>query len=461
MVDIEASHAEHGRGTMVRDNSWSRASQPIQGDLSNILVSQLLQSFLPAKATGMLEIRAGEGNSMIWYEDGILTHAVTGDLVGDDAVMSVVGWKSGQFKFEPRVKTDAKSVRSIIESLVIQGTQLAERKAYLRSAGIDINAVLIPVNPRLSELEFIHKVNRNPPMDMATLGRFYQALDGRKSLSEVYQFMGLTPGQIFVLVYHLLICDCIKVARVQPERRDKISETSHGQQGSTQLSATSSRPNNNYASTEVAKNTSENNQSQSNGPLKIEPRSIDSGAIQSVMMNLRRAETGMFIYPAFLYFLEQEYFRSYRAGSPLAVLVFEMRYLTKVGNDLVRQLLPPAALLDAVGRISTLKRHIDLLAHYDAFDYAMLLPNTKSSGAQVFANRLVKSLTASPLAGSIDASKLLLSFGAASVPEDSLDLSLLLGAADTAMNIARQNKQPLVMFRDIKGVAAGSRAKKS
>ena len=147
------------------------------------------------------------------------------------------------------------------------------------------------------------------------------------------------------------------------------------------------------------------------------------------MMSIRRAETGMFIYPAFLYFLEQEYFRSYRSGSPLSVLVFEMRYLTQMGNEFIRQTLPPPALLDAVGRISTLKRHVDLLAHYDAFDYALLLPNTEPSGALIFANRLVKSLTASPLAGNIDPSKLILSFGSASVPEDFLDLSLLLGAA--------------------------------
>ena len=450
MVDIEASHAEHGRGTMVRDNSWSRASMPIQGSLGNIAMGQLLQSFTPGKATGMLEIRGPEGNSMIWYEEGLPTHAITGDMVGDDAVMATMGWRTGDFKFEPRVKTDVKTVRSIIESLVVQGTQLADRKAYLKSAGIDINTILVPVNIHLTELDFIQKVSRNAPMDIGTLAKFYQTLDGRKNLTDVSKSIGMSVTQIYILVYHLLICDCIKVGSVQPQHGGMAMPTG------APAAAAAARPGvaPNYAAAAAAGTPGAPGTTGTVAALPVEPRNIDSGAIQSVMMSLRRAETGMFIYPAFLYFLEQEYFRSYRSGSPLSVLVFEMRFLTQVGNEYVRQILPPPALLDAVGRISTLKRHVDLLAHYDAFDYAMLLPNTRSSGAQIFANRLVKTLTATPLAGGIDSSKLLLSFGSASVPEDFLDLSLLLGAADSAMNRARQTRQPLIMYKDIKEPSA-------
>ncbi|HEY9681246.1 MAG TPA: DUF4388 domain-containing protein [Oculatellaceae cyanobacterium] len=463
MVDIEAAHAEHGKGTMVRDNSWSRASMPIQGMLGNIAMGQLLQSFLPGKATGLLEIRGPEGNSMIWYEEGSPTHAMTGELVGDDAVMATMGWRTGEFKFEPRVKTDVKTVRSIIESLVAQGTQLADRKAYLKSAGIDANSILVPVNVHLTELDFIQKVSRNSPMDIGTLARFYQALDGKKTLTDVSLSIGMSVTQIYILVYHLLICDCIKVGALQPQHH--IVAQMPGAVGAPMITApppvptispaaaaAAARPGvaPSYAAAAAAGVPGAPGTTGQVAALPVEPRNIDSGAIQSVMMSLRRAETGMFIYPAFLYFLEQEYFRSYRSGSPLSVLVFEMRFLTQVGNELVRQILPPPALLDAVGRISTLKRHVDLLAHYDAFDYAMLLPNTRSSGAQIFANRLVKTLTSAPLAGGIDASKLLLSFGSASVPEDFLDLSLLLGAADAAMNKARQTRQPLVMYKEIK-----------
>ena len=159
----------------------------------------------------------------------------------------------------------------------------------------------------------------------------------------------------------------------------------------------------------------------------------------------------MFIYPAFLYFLEQEFFRSYRAKNPLSVIVFEMRCLVQTGGEVLRQVLPVPALVDATLRLSQLKRHQDLLAHYDAFDYALILPSTKSGGANIFANRLVKCLTSSPLAG-MQSNQLALFVGSATIPEDFVDLSSMLGAADACMKRARETNQSVVMYRDLKNL---------
>ena len=67
------------------------------------------------------------------------------------------------------------------------------------------------------------------------------------------------------------------------------------------------------------------------------------------MMSLRRPDSGFFTYPAFLYFLEQEYFRAYRTGSPMSVAIFQMsvergmgmrsqRYAMVVDNGVIKGL---------------------------------------------------------------------------------------------------------------------------
>jgi GGDEF domain-containing protein len=167
------------------------------------------------------------------------------------------------------------------------------------------------------------------------------------------------------------------------------------------------------------------------------------------MMSLRRPETGMFTYPAFLYFLEQEYFRGYRSASPISIVVFQMR-VRNGASDAIREPLPVAAVSEAVRRISRVKRHVDLLAHYETFDYALLLPNTKTGGAGVFANRVIKALKASALAPGIDSSNLSLSFGVACIPEDTLDLSLLLSGAEVAQNASQHSNNPVTLYRDVK-----------
>jgi diguanylate cyclase (GGDEF)-like protein len=187
--------------------------------------------------------------------------------------------------------------------------------------------------------------------------------------------------------------------------------------------------------------------------LLLCPRNIDGEAIQNVMTSLRNQDTGMFMTPAFLYFLEQEYFRSLRSRSSLSVIVFDIREESPEDGNMLRKPLPAAALVEAVVRITALKRHVDVLAHYDEESYALLLPHTKSAGAKTLANRLIRSLTEKPLAN-VDASRLAISIGCASIPEDFVDLSKLLGATDLTLAQAKKTRTRLVMYSDIKNSVA-------
>jgi GGDEF domain-containing protein len=181
----------------------------------------------------------------------------------------------------------------------------------------------------------------------------------------------------------------------------------------------------------------------------MEPKRIDKRLIQNVMMSLRSPETGLFTYASFLYFMEQEYFRAYRSANPMSVALFQMR-VQAPGADSPRDPLPMSALSAAVRRISSMKRHVDLLAHYENFDYALLLPSTKSAGAVVLASRLVNALMSEDLIpGMITPQNFRISFGIACIPEDFRDLSLVLAAAEIANNVAASGPEPIVLFNQI------------
>ena len=76
--------------------------------------------------------------------------------------------------------------------------------------------------------------------------------------------------------------------------------------------------------------------------------------------------------------------------------------------------------------------------------------DTKGEGARVFANRIMAALLKSPLSTGVDARSLSLSFGAACVPEDFLELGLLLSAAEAAKaNALTTVENPIVLYRDL------------
>ncbi|HEY9772998.1 MAG TPA: DUF4388 domain-containing protein [Planktothrix sp.] len=381
---------------------------PPSGDIAHMPVPKLLQTIATAGATGKLDARNTEQTIVVFFKNGLPVDATAPDTVGDDALIELISWRQGQFNFEPRVLRHSHTVHHSVDKLVAQSKQYSDQLRQLEDSGMHPLSTFAPV-AEMDEMDFIHKLSRGTPTDMGTLGRFFRSLSGKQNLDELCRTMGHSRIMTVHIVHHLVKNGAVRL------------------HNGNQPAAVQAEP----------------------PPLMVQPRQLDGAAIQAVMMSLRRLDTGMFLYPAFLYFLEQEFFRTYRSRSALSVIVFEVRFVP-VGGTGKPQMLPGPAALDAVLRISQLKRHQDLLAHYDTYDYALLLPNTKAAGAQTFANRVIKVLTASPLAGGIDASQLTISLGCASIPEDCTDLTVLLGAADLAMQQSRQLKQPLVMFRDIK-----------
>jgi GGDEF domain-containing protein len=283
--------------------------------------------------------------------------------------------------------------------------QLIDNAAYLRNVGLRPEAYIVKKHDNLSERDFESMVASGMPLNMAAQKQFYKSIAPNETVQQLLERMRLSRSQWIQLLCNLLRTDLITIEQPQAGKR---------------------------------------------GRLPLEPKHIDKRAIMNIMMSLRSPETGMFTYPAFLYFLEQEYFRAYRSASPISIVVFQMR-IYSANLDPVREPLPLSALSEAVRRISRVKRHVDLLAHYETYDYALLLPNTKVAGAQVFANRLVKALMGEPLIpGIVDGTNLSVAFGIASIPEDFLDLSLLLSGAEVAKNAALHGAGPVALYRDVK-----------
>jgi GGDEF domain-containing protein len=116
--------------------------------------------------------------------------------------------------------------------------------------------------------------------------------------------------------------------------------------------------------------------------------------------------------------------------------------------------LPPQALQEAARRIDIAKRDLDLLAHFEMFSYALLLPGTESAGAAMLAHRIMEMLRSKiPPAedGEVftEIPNPALAFGIAGIPEDCIDMGLLLTAAKTSKLMAQSNSYPIVMFKDL------------
>lgn len=404
MQAVQPSDSEMARLQSVglQDNSWAKGTAELAGDLSLVQPSSLLQSILIAKMTGRLSIDKDVQHAIIYFVNGEPVFAECGQQAGDEAILELVGWREGRYHFEKRERTDRNNVASDLEDLIVKGVQLSDNMNYLRHAGIVMESVLLKKRKDLTDFELSASIAGSTNVVSDALIEMYEAIDDRTMLKQLVKKLNFPRGMWVPAICHLLDHDFISFSN------DLV--TPRSERGN------------------------------------LTPKSIDTSLIHTVMMTLRRAETGMFTYPAFLYFLEQEYFRAYRSGAAISVMVMEMRVVGAPPN-FGRDPLDVEALAECFRRISKLKRHIDILAHYENFDYAMILPNTRNQGANIFAKRVIKALTAAPLPG-IEHNRLSLAFGVASIPDDCTDLSLLLSAAEEAKGQALRSAMPVVLYQD-------------
>lgn len=377
---------------------------PESGSLKQISLIKLLRLYKAAKVSGRLRLDTQDAAAVIYLHEGETLQALMGELKGDEALTEILLMSEGQFVLSRGISTAnaARNIETPPEVLLANHKQMAYLLKELQDYGMQAGSTFVRSDASLTKDEFLRIASQEAPMDPEIMSKLYIKLDGKQTLAELAKTSGLSRLHLIEALYHMVSFELVDIYMPPAAPRQ----------------------------------------------LVVTPKKIDGAMIQSVMMSLRREDTGLFIYPAFLYFLEEEFFRVYRARGTISVTLFEMRDEVNTESGVKRRVLPSVAIADAAGRIAGRKRHTDVVAHYEAYDFAVVLPGTGSAGTKVFIKKIIKALTETPLAG-MDGRKLAIAFGTATIPEDFTNLNSMLGAAELALEQARNQGKVLVQYRDL------------
>ena len=190
---------------------------------------------------------------------------------------------------------------------------------------------------------------------------------------------------------------------------------------------------------------------QSSAPAKPLPAPVDldRAAVDAVFKSLSNPETGLLNQGSLLFFLVREFSRFQVNNEPFSLIIMEMNVIIQgsVGAQLPRPL-PPRGIRAAAQKIFSITRQLDLVAHYDQTDYAILLPATSRQQAADFAQSVSKTLLLQPLLPDMEPKSLIVRIGVASFPEDTSHPGILLAAARDAKMAAVQREKPVMLFAD-------------
>ena len=103
----------------------------LSGSLSHMDLPGVLQMLAHSRQTGSLYVNAGAIDGIIFFDKGTVTHAESGDLIGDEAVVHIVkhcnAADTGAYKFLPGESPGTRTVlRSATELMLVALRELDE-----------------------------------------------------------------------------------------------------------------------------------------------------------------------------------------------------------------------------------------------------------------------------------------------------------------------------------------------
>ena len=97
----------------------------VEGDLVDLTLPSLMQAITREGSTAVLRVQrgtedGGNGQGALYFCEGALIHALTGDVVGDEAMYELLGWSEGRFRLcrdgDPQPRTVTQRLASFVTS---------------------------------------------------------------------------------------------------------------------------------------------------------------------------------------------------------------------------------------------------------------------------------------------------------------------------------------------------------
>lgn len=379
-----------------KDEEDSEVEAVLQGDINKVHIPTVLQSIQMGQMTGRLTVRSEGRGVDVYFDEGEPIHASDGVDNGQEVILDMISLRVGKFRFLPDERTMERTINRRLDGLIMEAVTLVDQTTFLeQQQGLNGEAYLIARNPNMTEEEFDTVIAHGAPVDGVLQKKIYREIGDYKTLLDVLRSLPVKRSEWVPIIFNLVTLNLISISDKQPQARRQTV---------------------------------------------LLDAQVDIKTLEQVLAPCKRVETGILTYPAFQYFVAQECFRYELCGMPLSVVVFTLKRATDGASP---ELL---AVKEIMQIINNIKRPIDMLGHFQMFDYGCVLPNTGTRSAAVFAQKVQESV-----AQVAATHNLVMCFGIAGIPENCKSMGQLLSAASEAKKYAESSASPVILYQNMQG----------
>jgi hypothetical protein len=178
-----------------------------QGSLSELHLPDIVQLMSVSGKTGVFCLEDGAVRGEIYLKDGQIVHAQIEDAQGEDAVYALAIWTKGDFRFDPGVLTEIRTITKSNTNLLMEAARRLDEWRVLSKKIPSVD--LVP--------EFVIQVGREGQINLNT-GEWLilSKIDGQRSVKQIAIASNLAVFDAAKVLYGLVATGLIRLKQGAP-----------------------------------------------------------------------------------------------------------------------------------------------------------------------------------------------------------------------------------------------------
>jgi hypothetical protein len=173
-----------------------------QGSLAELHLPDIIQLISVSGKTGVFHLADGALRGQIFLNDGKIVHAQLEDASGEEAVYALAIWSKGDFKFEPGISTEQRTISKSNTNLLMEAARRLDEWRVLSKK--------IPSTEMVPE--FVVQENREGQINLNTSEwLILSKIDGQRSIKQIAQAGGLSVFDAAKILYGLIATGLIRL----------------------------------------------------------------------------------------------------------------------------------------------------------------------------------------------------------------------------------------------------------
>ncbi|GAP12590.1 uncharacterized distant relative of homeotic protein bithoraxoid [Longilinea arvoryzae] len=101
----------------------------MQGTLADMTITDLIQHNCMEQKTARLTLRHANQSAIVFFQDGNMTHAVCGNVEGEEAVYQIIRWEDGEFSLDAGITSPKTTITQNWSGILLEGARLLDENA--------------------------------------------------------------------------------------------------------------------------------------------------------------------------------------------------------------------------------------------------------------------------------------------------------------------------------------------